>query len=443
MDLQSAGYTIENLLNWQILANLEHMATRKWPIGIALRQEGVGASKIWRACIGKKFDGHPRRRGFTAHAEGAGWLESEIEKHRQLQADHHEEAKRLDFTSEQLADARIALAKLAGRASLLDSALAWLQHIEPTKRTPTVADTIKRVVREKKDENNSGRHIHDLEKRLTSFFYYSKSRHLNELRRVDMHRALKIKMGPPGKKIPPSPAQQEKRLRYASILINYAIEQGWIHSDKNPLNGLKPAKRVMERVGFLNYEQVARLLYVCSEMQPLLIPMLALKIFSGIRNSECFHLTWGEIKSKQIEVLAAFAKTGRHRPVKIHPTLAEWLKNKHGQPQDRIFGINLDTKDREACWLWHFTPVWKTALPEFEKWPQNALRHTFGSHYYARTKSISETAYELGNSEGVVKRHYINAVEDDDCARFWRLIPAIAESIADKTPIRAPGGSVE
>lgn len=412
-------------------------------MGISLRIEGTGDSKLWRASIGKKFDGVPRRHGFKSYADGATWLESEIEKNRQIHADHQEEAKRLDLTVEQLADARIALAELAGRATLQDSARAWLAHIEPTKRTPSVATTIKNILQEKTDENQSDRHIHDLEKRLTSLFRYVKSKHLNELRRLDLHRALKIKMGPPKKKVPPSPAQQEKRLRYAAILINYAIAHGWIRSENNPLNGLNAAKRVIERVGFLNYEQVARLLYFAQEMRPQLIPMLTVKIFSGIRNSECFSLTWGEVKSKQLEVLAAFAKTGRHRPVKIHPTLTEWLKGKHGKSQDLVFGINPDTKDRESCWLWYFTPIWKAALPELKKWPHNALRHTFGSHYYARTKSLSETAYEMGNSEGVVKRHYINSVEDDDCAKFWRLTPAVAESIADKSPIRGSQVSVE
>ena len=202
-------------------------------------------------------------------------------------------------------------------------------------------------------------------------------------------------------------------------------------------------RRVMERVGFLNYEQIARLLYVASEMQPLRIPMLALKIFSGLRNSEYFRLTWSEVKSKQVEVLAAFAKTGRHRPIKVHPTLTEWLKGKPGKPQDQVFGINPASKDREACWLWYFTPIWEAALPEFKKWPQNALRHPFGSHYCARTNSISETAYEMGNSGGVVKRHYINAIKDDDCTRFWRLTPAIAESIADKIPAQGSDASLE
>ncbi len=414
------------------------MAARKWPAGISLRQEGAGANKIWRACIGKKFDGHPRRRGFSVHAEGVAWLEGEIDKREKSQREFREEAKRLDLTADLVADARVALAKLAGRASLLDAALAWIEHVEPTARTPLVSSAIKRLVHEKSAANNSGRHVDDLEKYLNSFFRYFKSKHLNELRKVDMQRALKVKMGPRGKKVPPSPAQMEKRLRYASILVNDGISHGWIRPEKSPLIGVNPTKRVIERVGFLNYEQVARLLYTASEMQPALIPMLAMKIFSGIRNTECFRLTWAQVTKKQINVLAAFAKTGRYRTIKIHPALTQWLAGRRGNPEMRVFGINPETKNRENCWLGYFTPVWRTALPEFKKWPQNALRHTFGSHYYALTKSISETAYEMGNSEGVVKAHYLNGVEDDDCQRFWRLIPAVAEAIADKSPGTSP-----
>ena len=410
------------------------MATRKWPSGISLRSEGRGDIKIWRASIGKKFDGNPRRRGFKIHAEGVAWLEGEIEKREQNQAELREEARRLDLAADQVADARIALAKLAGRATLLQAAAAWVDHVEPTTRTPLVSHAIQSVLRDKSAENQSERHVDDLEKYLNSFFRYFKSKHLNQLRQADMRRALKIKMGPPGKKVSPTPAQQEKRLRYAAILINYGISHGWIRPEKSPLIGVNPAKRVIERVGFLNYQQVARLLYTASEMEPDIIPMLAIKIFSGIRNSECFRLTWSQVKKKQLHVLAAFAKTGRHRPIKIHPTLASWLERKRGKAEESVFGINPATKDREACWLWYFTRVWKAALPEFQRWPQNALRHTFGSHYYALSKSLSETAYEMGNSEGIVKRHYVDVVEDDDCVRFWRLIPSTTEAVAQTPP---------
>ena len=412
------------------------MATKKWPRGISLRTEGTGASKIWRASIGKKFDGAARRQAFKSHSEGITWLENEIGKHEQNQADLKVTAAKLDLTPNQLADARLAFAKLAGRATLLESATAWIDHVEPTKQVPTVADAISKLITEKRNEGLTETHVHDLEKRLTSFFRFFGSKRVNALRRIDMFRALKVKMGPPKKKVPPSPAQQEKRLRYASILINFSITQDWIQAEKNPLKNLNPTKRVMKRVGFLTYEQIARLLCTALEMRPSLIPMLALKVFSGIRNAECFRLTWADVEDKQIEVLAAYAKTGRYRPIKIHSTLAEWLIGQTRNPEDFVFGINPKTKNREACWLWHFTPIWKAALPEVKVWPRNALRHTFGSHFYARTKSISETAYEMGNSEAVVKRHYLNAVSDDKCARFWRLIPASAEAVSYKSPFQ-------
>lgn len=175
----------------------------------------------------------------------------------------------------------VALAKLVGRASLLDSATAWLDYVEPTQRVPLVSTASRKLIQDTASENNSPRHIDDLEKYLNSFFRYFKSRHLNQLHKHDMRRALKVKMGPPGRKAPPHRPNKKSGIGTPRYLINYGVSHGWIRAEKNPLTGVNPAKGVLERVGFLTYEQVARLLYTASETQPELIPMLVTKIFLG------------------------------------------------------------------------------------------------------------------------------------------------------------------
>jgi len=56
-------------------------------------------------------------------------------------------------------------------------------------------------------------------------------------------------------------------------------------------------------------------------------------------------------------------------------------------------------------------------------WPHNAMRHSFGSYFLGKTKDENLTASEMGNSPGVVIRHYRAVVKDADVAEYWRISP--------------------
>lgn len=53
----------------------------------------------------------------------------------------------------------------------------------------------------------------------------------------------------------------------------------------------------------------------------------------------------------------------------------------------------------------------------------DVLRHTFISMHVARFKSLGEAALEAGNSEAMIRKHYLNLVSEQDAAAFWDLSP--------------------
>jgi len=57
-------------------------------------------------------------------------------------------------------------------------------------------------------------------------------------------------------------------------------------------------------------------------------------------------------------------------------------------------------------------------------WPHNAMRHSFGSYFLGKTKDENLTASEMGNSPGVVIRHYRAVVKDAEITEYWRISPA-------------------
>ncbi len=53
----------------------------------------------------------------------------------------------------------------------------------------------------------------------------------------------------------------------------------------------------------------------------------------------------------------------------------------------------------------------------------DVLRHTFISMHVAKFKSLGSTALEAGNSEQMIKKHYLNLVTQQEAEAFWSIIP--------------------
>ena len=56
-------------------------------------------------------------------------------------------------------------------------------------------------------------------------------------------------------------------------------------------------------------------------------------------------------------------------------------------------------------------------------WPQNALRHSFGSYHLAHFKNARALALEMGNSPGVIFKHYRQLVKPAAAALYWQIVP--------------------
>ncbi len=58
-----------------------------------------------------------------------------------------------------------------------------------------------------------------------------------------------------------------------------------------------------------------------------------------------------------------------------------------------------------------------------EEWPHNALRHSFGSYFFAQKKNENLTAVEMGNSPAMVFKHYRAVVKEKEVAAYWAIKP--------------------
>ncbi len=152
-----------------------------------------------------------------------------------------------------------------------------------------------------------------------------------------------------------------------------------------------------------------------------LVPYFALCLFAGLRPS----VRDGEISKLAemsdlpkfikmdlgvIQLTPEMAKTKHSRKVTILPNLAAWL----AQYPPSKYPIIVPNMSQHTA----------TVRKKFGL-GHDVLRHTYISMHVAKFKSLCEAALEAGNSEVMIRRHYLNMVSDSDAEKFWSIIPQL------------------
>ena len=199
--------------------------------------------------------------------------------------------------------------------------------------------------------------------------------------------------------------------RRLAVLFSFAKRRGYV--TENPVADVERAKERETEIEILSVSQVARLLESASSD---MLPFWAIGAFAGLRRAEIERLTWSEIDfdASVIEVKASKSKTASRRLVTIQPNLREWLAP-YRTRIGRVCPVNLQRKindDRERAGL-------------RAGWPQNALRHSFGSYHLAQFNDAAKLALEMGNSPATIFRHYRQLVKPKQAERYWKIAPAV------------------
>ena len=389
------------------------------PHGISLRKD----RSRWVVRVGKKFSGGAVTRKFFSSQEKALGYIAELKK---KTSGELQTAKELGVSTLDMAEIRVALSRISP-TPLREVVDFWLER-RPSVKAPSVEDAVKKLLKLKETEGCGARHLKDMEEKYAFYFDGMEKESIGDF---DREKVLGIINANDGRGNRPSPSQRAKRRRYLNILFNDAVSQRWIK--ENPLLGIKAPRKVSAEKVIFSPQQVASLLWATQQIAPEMLPSLVLKCFSGIRNEELFRISWGDVGSSII-VQAGFSKTGRRRSITIFPALKAWLSVcKRGKKDELVFSARPERENRAAAWYQEMKPIAHTA--GISPWPQNALRHLFGSYHLAEKKDEGLTSYEMGNSPSVVRSNYVDAVTEEDCKEFWRLLPAYVESLCDKDPL--------
>lgn len=214
-----------------------------------------------------------------------------------------------------------------------------------------------------------------------------------------------------------APKTRKGYLTDLQTLFAFCSVKGWLIED--PAAKIQKPRLDEGRPVILTADQSERLMLKAQETDTGLCCYLGLALFAGIRPEEIERLPAAtiDVRANIIRIPAEVSKTRRERDVDIQPNLKAWLKKFPPVADAETGRIALPNFKRR------FDAVRKAA-GLFDGWAHDVMRHTYGSFYVAKFESIGKAALQMGNSEPVIKSHYLEYIRDPKAvAKFWSIKP--------------------
>jgi integrase len=405
--------------------------TRK-PIGDL--PSGVGVNKVffkgepyWRVRLGKRFTGgEVRVKHFTDLAAVREFIFGKEQKSNAtdskfgliqpgvIRVKDKLGSVAFELTSAQLGEAQNAFQRLPKGVSLTQVIDDWLERRAPAGGVKTTTEVSAEFIVSRRGMGVRPRTLVQYESYLRSINEEFGDLPIADIERASIEDWLSESDW--------APRSRKNYLVTLTTLLNFAQDREYCPG--NPASRIERPILDDKAPGILTVKEATSLLETALngipdkfDPKPQMIPGIAIGLFAGLRRSELCALDWAEIDltERYIEVKAAKAKTRQRRLVTISDNLAAWLK-----PYSKTEGLVTSSANEDV-----FGERLK-AIAEasgIKEWPHNALRHSFGSYFFAKSKDENRTAAEMGNTPGVVFKHYRALVRNGDENKYWIIKP--------------------
>jgi integrase len=290
---------------------------------------------------------------------------------------------------------------------------AWkAKEIAAPRTGPTLGAAITQLVAAKREANLRSAYIDGLENYLESF---AKGREKIPVDAITADDVLDWFTARAEK-----PATKASNIGRLSALFTFAIRRRW--RTDNPVDVVERPRLEGRPPQILTVRQAAKVLVWVKRKHPKGLAWFALALMAGIRPEECDRLSWDAVNLKDgiVTIDAAASKVRRRRIVHLQPAAVAWLKLAKELKAD--LPLAFITRRRYLRGL--------RAKLGFASWPQDILRHTCASYLMAQWQDAGRVAAELGNSAGVLLRHYRELVRREDAERFWKLMPQAPDRLS-------------
>ena len=146
------------------------------------------------------------------------------------------------------------------------------------------------------------------------------------------------------------------------------------------------------------------------------LPWVLISAFAGVRTFEVLRMDWSSIRwaQKLIDLPPEVTKVNERRIIPMCDALIQSLaplRNASGPVcEDKVPQREIEKILAKV----------KIICPAF-RWKHNALRHAYGSYRTALTQNVPQVALEMGNSIGMVKRHYLEAKTFEEGLHWFQI----------------------
>ncbi len=375
--------------------------------------------------VSGSLDGKQIRRNFKSRPEAVAERDKlEIELLNGTTRGRHMWVK---ITPEQYDDAWTALSLLKNadrKNSLTQSVEFFLQHhIEPEKDI-LLSDAVDRYVAVRIEDFDSGaisvRQLKSIRSELKRLSHDFGERQVSEIQSIELENFVS--------KGKVSLKTRNNRRGYLQTFFIHCREKGYVAI--NPVEKIKrykvkhlrgsattvTAKQAAELMEFLETYQGRKFKNGKYAGEPgCLVPFFALCLFAGIRpdwkNGEISKIRPKDIKmsTNTIHVEPEVSKTNEKRSLTIQPNLKAWLKR---YPLKDFPIIPFPNVERSLI-----------KLRKQFKLPHDVLRHTYISMLVGKSRSVGDAALQAGNSEDIVRKHYLNLKSETEASKFWKISP--------------------
>jgi integrase len=172
----------------------------------------------------------------------------------------------------------------------------------------------------------------------------------------------------------------------------------------------------------LSAEQAEKLMHHVEQVDGgSLVPFFALALFAGIRpclrHGEILKLKPEHVRldTGVILIEPEVSKVRMKRNVTIHPNLSAWLT---AYPLEKFPIIPTNLQHKRAA-----------VAKDFDL-SHDIMRHTFISMHVAKFRSMGEAALQAGNSESIIRKHYLDLKTAAEAEKFYGIMPALVAPAA-------------
>ncbi len=295
-----------------------------------------------------------------------------------------------------------------------DAVAFYLDHLRATRTSKPVSEVVAELLTLKEKKGKRERYQRDVSMKLGRFCQTFGERMIAELDAPEIEHWLdSLNVGA---------VSWNNERRYLNLLWNFAISKSWATAN------------VIAKIDCVDVEETSPEILTIQQTRALLnaaddamLAYYAIALFGGVRDAEIKRLDWRSVNllTGYVTIESDVSKTKRKRLVPITPNMKAWLlpvAKSHGP----VAPENVDELKKQT---------FKRA--GITEWPQDGTRHSFGTYEMARTKDIGHVSEVMGNSPGVVKKHYQKAVPFEQGDEFFAIFP-VAEGQSNILPIVSP-----